>query len=165
MYKGAQYYANLKKYKDAEIKTITEKVFVGKNIIIPTDKFSSFDFIYEDKKCIVELKNRNFTSDFFDDKYEGVMMLEKSKSDRLLNLVKKGGEYEGYLVCFMYYFTDDVFQYVILNKLDFDKCNIEETYCPKNSCDEKPKYANKTTYKIQKELLNKNNFVRRKLTL
>ena len=163
MIKSKEYYDNLKKFKKAEIETIKNKIFVDKNIIIPEDNFSPFDFIYEDKKCIVELKNRNFTSEFFDNKYEGEMLLEKQKASRLLNLVKKGGKYEGYLACYMYYFTDNVFQYVILNYIDFNKMNEMGVNTPVNSCEVNAARQTETCYKIPKELLNSKNSVRRKL--
>lgn len=165
MIKNKEYYDNLKKFKKIEIDTIKNKVFKDKNVIIPTDNFSPFDFIYEDKKCIIELKNRNITSIDFVNKYDGIMMIEKGKVDRLLNLVKNSRKYKGYLACFMLYFTDNVYQYVILNYIDFSKVDLEVQWVPKTQLVSGYDYIKKDVYKLQTSLLNNKNFVRRTITV
>jgi hypothetical protein len=156
---------NLSKFKSIEKKTITEKLFSGEEIIIPDNKFSPYDLVFPKGKSIIEIKNRRFSSETFDNKYNGEMMIETQKVEKLLNITGRGGKYEGYLACILFYFDDDVFQYIILNRIDFKQLEREQRNTPTNSCDVWANRQDEYVYIIPKEILNKNNFVRRKITL
>jgi hypothetical protein len=126
--------------------------------------FSPYDVVFPKNRCIIEIKNRRFSSETFDNKYKGEMMIETQKVEKLLNITGRGGKYEGYLACILFYFDDDVFQYIILNRIDFRQLEREERNTPTNSCDVWANRQDEYVYIIPKEILNKNNFVRRKIT-
>jgi hypothetical protein len=152
---------NEKKFKDIEKETIMEKILPNYGFIF-TDKYDYWDVTIDEIKTLLELKNRYFSSEFFDKRYNGEMLLEVKKCERLIKAVSEG-KYKGYKAVYCFYFNNDVYQYIVLNNIDFSELKKISILCPKDSFNWDSEKIYKECYIIPKSIYNKKNFVRRKL--
>jgi hypothetical protein len=152
---------NEKKYKSLELETILYKLFPNYGFEL-TDTYDFWDVTVSEIKVLCELKNRFFDSKFFDIKYNGEMLLEKDKCERLLKATSSG-KYKGYKAIYCFYFKDDVYEYIVLNKIDFSKLKTIQIKCPKNSFEHDSEYIYKDCYIIPKSVYTKSNHVRRSI--
>jgi hypothetical protein len=162
MYKSKEYQDNREKFKTIEADTIVNRIFKDKVIEFSTE-FESFDCVYHERRSIIELKNRFFTSEWFDDKYKGEMLLEKGKCDRMLELVNNDERFLGYKACYLFYFKDDVYQYIVLNNINFDDLQVIKINCPTTSFIKDSPTILKECYILPTSLYTSKNFVRRRV--
>ena len=161
MSKSQEFILNKDKYKAAELKTLHQIIFPNHKVEL-SNEFDRYDCAVPELKVLIELKNRDFDSDFFDKNYDGEMLLEKHKCDSMLELIKTD-KFKGYKACYLYYFTDNTYQYVVLNNLDFTRMSVKKMYLPRNSFVKNSGKVLKEVYIIPKRLLNKTNYKRDKI--
>lgn len=139
-------------YKIAE-QQVLNKIF--KKEIDLVENFERYDHICNQKKWLIELKNREFSYDEFMTKYKGQMFIENEKYWRNYLLARE----MSYNFLYVFKFTCGKVMIINLSSDDFNPQYFYENklLCPEYSFKDTKKMIYKDVYIIPKRMYNEKN--------
>jgi hypothetical protein len=144
-------------------RTFQENELQFLNLLFPnsgytiTEQFSRQDAIHNKYKLIIEVKVREFSQEYFDDKFNGEFLIEKEKYDELILASKKLNYTPLYIFGFKPKYSHKIEGYsaINFNKLSLSGLSIQKRMCPKSQWNKT--LVEKDCYIIPNKLLNKEN--------